>query len=49
MEYNEINVRAVRILAYNSMEMTTENINQVKYLDSMLNNLKEKYDKHRII
>lgn len=39
MEYNEINVRAVRILAYNSMEMTTENINQVKYLDSMLNNL----------
>lgn len=39
MEYNEVNTRAVRILAYNSMEMTEENINQVKYIDSILNNL----------
>lgn len=39
MEYNEANMRAVRILAYNTMEMSQENIEQVKYLDSTLNNL----------
>lgn len=39
MEYNEANVRAVRILAYNNMEMTAENVNQVKNVDSILNNL----------
>lgn len=39
MEYNEVNVRAVRILAYNNMDATEENIRQVKNVDSMLNNL----------
>ena len=38
-EVNEINLRAVRILAYNSMEMSTDNLNQVKAVDSILNNL----------
>ncbi len=41
MEYTEVNKRAVRILAYNNMEMTLENINQVKNVDSILNNLME--------
>lgn len=39
IEVNEINLRAVRILAYNGMEMTQENINRVRETDSMLNNL----------
>lgn len=38
-EVNEINLRAVRVLAYNSMEMSTDNLNQVKAVDSILNNL----------
>lgn len=38
-EVNGTNLRAVRILAYNNMEMTPENINEVKNLDSILNNL----------
>lgn len=39
MEVNENNLRAVRILAYNQMEMSTDNIMEVRNLDSMLNNL----------
>ncbi|MGN0160167.1 MAG: DUF6240 domain-containing protein [Lachnospiraceae bacterium] len=39
MEINEANMRAVRILAYNQLEMTNENVIQVRNLDSMLNNL----------
>lgn len=38
-EVNETNLRAVRILAYNSMEMSDDNLAQVKALDSMLNQL----------
>ena len=40
-ENNDANRRAVRILAYNSMEMTVENIDKVKALDSSVNNLFE--------
>lgn len=39
LENNDINKRAVRILAYNNMEMTQENIENVRNVDSMLNNL----------
>ncbi len=38
-EENDINLRAIRILAYNGMDMTKENVNTVKNLDSILNNL----------
>ncbi len=40
-EDNENNRRAVRILAYNNMEMTQDNINKVRSVDSTLNNLME--------
>lgn len=33
MEYSEENARAVRILAYNQMEITRENISEIKALD----------------
>lgn len=39
MDNNERNRAAVRILASNSMEMTEENVNQVKELHETLNNL----------
>lgn len=41
MEINDINLRAVRILAYNSMDMTSENIYSVRNIDSILTNLME--------
>lgn len=40
-ENNDANRRAVRILAYNSMEMTVENIDKVKALDASVNTLFE--------
>ena len=36
---SKANLRAVSIMAYNSMEMTIDNVNAVKEMDSMLNNL----------
>ncbi len=41
MVKSKANVRAVSVLAYNEMEMSIENIMQVKNMDSMLNNLFE--------
>ncbi len=38
LETTESNQRAVRILGYNSMEITTENINSVKSVDAAVNN-----------
>lgn len=40
-ENNDANRRAVRILAYNHMEMTIENIDKVKALDTSMNTLFE--------
>ncbi|MCD7824527.1 MAG: DUF6240 domain-containing protein [Clostridiaceae bacterium] len=37
MEDTQANERAVRILGYNSMEITEENITQVKYFDAKVN------------
>lgn len=39
LEDTQANERAVRILGYNSMEITEENINQVKVFDSKVNQL----------
>lgn len=36
-ENNEENRRAVRILAYNNLEMTEENIDRIKDLDKSVN------------
>lgn len=41
MEDTQTNERAARILGYNSMEITEENINQVKALDAKVNTLLE--------
>ncbi len=38
-EDNDANRRAVRILAYNNMDITTENIDRVKSIDSSINEL----------
>lgn len=42
MEYNDANAKAVRILGYNQMEITTENINSVKSADEALTRVIEK-------
>lgn len=42
MEANDTNRRAVRILGYNSMEITTENIEKVKEADSLVSHVVEK-------
>ena len=42
LEVNEANQRAVRILGYNSMEITTENIEAVKAKDLSVNRLLQK-------
>lgn len=41
MEDTQANQRAVRILGYNSMEVTKENIEQVKYFDARVNQVIE--------
>lgn len=39
LEDTEVNLRAVRILGYNQMEITSENINSVKQFDTEVNRL----------
>lgn len=52
LEGTEENVRAVKILAYNQMELTEENVNQVKELDGefqyLLKNLTPRVTMHMI-